>query len=286
MKSYNIFPNAKKIKMENNKLMCSKCKKEYSLIKKNGYNECVYIPTLFDKKFEINYEHYFYYINKGKIIYNYFWIYKKNDYIYNRYKNYYPCQEVENLGTEENPLYSCIKCYEYVGKKKNYKESLRITEMNSKVSYCIELNNNDDLKNCKEATYKINNGKEIYNCTKCNKNYILTLNNYTNTYYCQSTSATKKCLALYCKTCNPYDSYTCDECIQGYEINYLTGYCIKKTEVVPAVTWKDIYRLEMNDMRKINNKEIYGPSLVMSGITSSQINTRHSFLIYLTFKIK
>ena len=36
----------------------------------------------------------------------------------------------------------------------------------------------------------------------------------------------------------------------------------------------------------INNKYIYGPSLIMRGITFSQINTRHAFLIYLTFKIK
>ena len=36
----------------------------------------------------------------------------------------------------------------------------------------------------------------------------------------------------------------------------------------------------------INNKYISGPSLVMRGMTNSQINTRHAFLIYLTFIIK
>ena len=42
----------------------------------------------------------------------------------------------------------------------------------------------------------------------------------------------------------------------------------------------------MNGEKKINNQYIHGPSLRMVGITSSQINTRHAFLIYLTFKIK
>ena len=111
-------------------------------------------------------------------------------------------------------------------------------------------------------------------------------NKYAGTYYCQFTNATTKCLVLYCKTCNPHDGYICDECLPEYGVDGLTGYCVKKTEIVPAVTWKDIYRLNMNGEKVINNKYIYGPSLIMRGITSSQINTRHAFLIYLTFQIK
>ena len=42
----------------------------------------------------------------------------------------------------------------------------------------------------------------------------------------------------------------------------------------------------MNGEKIINNKYFYGPTLIMRGITSSQINTRHAFLIYLTFQIK
>lgn len=42
----------------------------------------------------------------------------------------------------------------------------------------------------------------------------------------------------------------------------------------------------MNGEKMVNNQYLQGPSLRMVGITSSQINTRHAFLIYLTFKIK
>ena len=114
----------------------------------------------------------------------------------------------------------------------------------------------------------------------------MTYNRYTGTYLCQFTSAKTKSLVLYCKACNPSDGYFCNECIPDYEVNKLTGSCVKKTEVVPSVTWKDIYRLEMNGEKVINNRNIYGPYFIMRGITSSQINTRHAFLIYLTFQIK
>jgi hypothetical protein len=57
-------------------------------------------------------------------------------------------------------------------------------------------------------------------------------------------------------------------------------------EVIPTVTWKDIFSLLMNIEKVINGKTISGPSLILRGITSSQINSRHAFLIYLTFKIK
>ena len=42
----------------------------------------------------------------------------------------------------------------------------------------------------------------------------------------------------------------------------------------------------MNGVKEINNRNVNGPSLNMRGITSSQINSRHAFLIYLTFQIK
>ena len=42
----------------------------------------------------------------------------------------------------------------------------------------------------------------------------------------------------------------------------------------------------MNGQKEINGQMISGPSLNLRGITSSQINTRHAFLVYLTFKIK
>ena len=37
----------------------------------------------------------------------------------------------------------------------------------------------------------------------------------------------------------------------------------------------------MNGHKEINGRIIKGPSLVLRGITSSEINTKHAFLIYL-----
>jgi hypothetical protein len=70
-------------------------------------------------------------------------------------------------------------------------------------------------------------------------------------------NATSKCVVLYCKTCNPHDGYKCDECLPDYSIDSLTGSCVKTTEVIPAVTWKDIYRLNMNREKLINNRYIW-----------------------------
>ena len=47
-----------------------------------------------------------------------------------------------------------------------------------------------------------------------------------------------------------------------------------------------IFRLKLNSVKKINNKEIYGPSLQLRGLTNYQINSYHAFLIYLDFKLK
>ena len=94
-------------------------------------------------------------------------------------------------------------------------------------------------------------------------------------------------MVKYCRTCKNNNNYFCSICtLSSYEVNSLTGSCVKKADVIPAITWKDIFRLQMNSNKTINGRTIYGPSLILRGITSSQINTRHAFLIYLTFKIK
>ena len=108
-----------------------------------------------------------------------------------------------------------------------------------------------------------------------------------NIHYCQYVSTAKKCIVKYCKICKNNNNYFCSECLlSDYSVNSLTGSCVKKTEIVPAITWKDIFRLEMNSNKVINGQTITGPSLRLRGITNSQINSRHAFLIYLTFKIK
>ena len=274
--------------LEKNKFQCIKCKKEYVLIKNKNDNtkKCKYIKTLYDQYFELNYQSHFSLANGESHIYEKYNAFIDNDYIYQKYNKFYYCQEGENLGTEDNPLYTCTKCYENLGKSNQEKYGIKITEENSNISYCIQFNSYKEVEYCLKANTKIKNGKQIFNCTECFEGYALSINKLTNTYYCQSMNATSKCVVLYCKTCNPHDGYKCDECLPDYSIDSLTGSCVKKTEVIPAVTWKDIYRLNMNSEKMINNKYIYGPSMRMVGITSSQINTRHAFLIYLTFKIK
>ena len=274
--------------LEKNKFQCIKCKKEYVLIKNKNDNtkKCKYIKTLYDQYFELNYQSHFSLANGESHIYEKYNAFIDNDYIYQKYNKFYYCQEGENLGTEDNPLYTCTKCYENLGKSNQEKYGIKITEENSNISYCIQFNSYKEVEYCLKANTKIKNGKQIFNCTECFEGYALSINKLTNTYYCQSMNATSKCVVLYCKTCNPHDGYKCDECLPDYSIDSLTGSCVKKTEVIPAVTWKDIYRLNMNSEKMINNKYIYGPSMRMVGIASSQINTRHAFLIYLTFKIK
>ena len=94
-------------------------------------------------------------------------------------------------------------------------------------------------------------------------------------------------MVKYCKSCKDYDNYFCSVCLSSdYVVNQLTGSCVKKAEIVPAITWKDIFRLNLNSNRVINGRTIYGPSLRLRGITNSQTNSRHAFLIYLTFKLK
>ena len=105
--------------------------------------------------------------------------------------------EVENLGTEENPLYSCTKCFNDLYYSLDSK--LKITEEYSKLSYCLDYK--ESLGSCIEASYKIKDGKEIYNCTTCDKYNRLVYNRSSHTYYCEYTST--KCSVLYCQKCNP-----------------------------------------------------------------------------------
>jgi hypothetical protein len=109
----------------------------------------------------------------------------------------------------------------------------------------------------------------------------------TNSYICKYIYYEKNCVAKYCKTCKRDNNYFCESCLPtDYEPNPITGVCVKKTEKIPAIMWKDIFRLKMNQQRTINGRPIYGPTLMLRGLTSSQINTGHAFLIYMIFKIQ
>ena len=131
-------------------------------------------------------------------------------------------------------------------------------------------------------------GREIkYSCGKCTKNDILVYNSFDDLNYCQSLNTTSKCMVRYCKECKSENNFFCDSCVSSdYAVNNITGSCIKKTEFIPSITWKDIFRLELNSEKEINGRNIHGPKLYLRGITNSQINRGHAFLIYLTFKLR
>ncbi len=94
-------------------------------------------------------------------------------------------------------------------------------------------------------------------------------------------------MAKNCKICKLEDNYFCDVYeFEDYVVNNITGACIKHSDAVPLITWKDIFRLKMNSVKEINGKKIEGPSLHLKGTTHSKINSGHAFLIYLIFKLK
>ena len=238
-------------------LFCSKCIDNYILLKENNEIRCVnynFIPS--------------------------------HNILLNKY-----CKESINLGSEDQPDYSCKKCIsnEYITTldKQKGKTITKITFINNNTAFCDYSSNYKQLENCTEASINIINNIKVYNCTKCELNNSLNYNEDTNTNICIYNHYEKKCMVKYCKTCQKSNNYFCSICLpEDYEVNSITGSCVKKVEKVPDITWKDILRLQMNQQRIINGKEVYGPSLVLKGITNSQINTGHAFLIYLVFKLK
>ena len=300
--------------LQNGKYICTRCKPQYSLIKEGDESKCQYIPTLFDDNFRTFYYYHYYYdiFNQNFITFQTF---AKNDYSY-RQSIYLPCKEAINLGTKENPLYSCSKCYnvfddedydnyyynynvdygdyyyyydidsQYNYDYRGYQPTKIIENINNNSSICIKRN--EDLENCTEAIYIISKGEQLYNCTKCSKDNHLILNSDLNIYYCgyDNTSSTI-CSVENCKSCVPNKYYFCQKCItSNYEVSQASGSCILKMEKEPDITWKDIYRLRMNGHKVINGFPYNGLTFKLRGITEDEISYGHSYLVYLTFKIK
>ena len=160
------------------------------------------------------------------------------------------------------------------------------------------------MKNCNEKKIKMFDKGIKYTCTQCEEDYIRVYHEIDKVYYCKNippvdqndtlnitnmsdTTIIEICMAKNCKICKSDDNYFCDICeFEDYVVNNITGACIKRSEAVPAITWKDIFRLEMNSVKEINGRTIKGPKLHLKGITHSKINSGHAFLIYLVFKIK
>ena len=271
--------------LENNHFYCLKCNDHlYSVLKEDNEKRCIYLPEL--NGYVDDYNKFYYenlYLNEKNIdinnIFKYFYI--KNIIHYFSY-----CLEVINLGSKDNPLYSCIKC--------NDSSNLFIDEKTN-ISYCIKYNNVDnynDMKNCIEKKIKISDKTIKFTCYKCMEDNILSYNKIDKVYYCIKDYNTSNitdniCKAKNCKQCKLDDEYFCDICeFEDYIVNNITGACVKQNEVVPAITWKDIFRLEMNSEKEINKKKIRGPKLHLRGLTHSRIYSGHAFLIFLIFKIK
>ena len=67
-------------------------------------------------------------------------------------------------------------------------------------------------------------------------------NGEANIHYCQYIENQNKCLVKYYKACKENDNYFCSICLLSeYTVNSLTGACVKKTDIIPAITWKDIF---------------------------------------------
>ena len=193
------------------------------------------------------------------------------------------CEIFVNLGTEDQPKYSCSKCNT---RKFEDFDFTRITFKENDTAYC-ELNNKySSLGNSTEATMIIENGVKILNCSACIEDNILFYHVDTDLNICKYKYFEKQCVVKYCKTCRPGNNYFCQECLPSdYEVSSLTGGCILKADRAPAVHFKDIFRLKFNQQKQIGGRILLGPFLSLRGLTNSQINTGHAFMVLLSFTL-
>ena len=215
----------------------------------------------------------------------------ENDDIKCFYENFIPtlnpnlCELFINMGTEDKPKFSCTKCKEEHYNEEKYGLS-RITYQENNTAFCEYRTKYSSLENCTEAIMIIENGVIKLNCSDCIEDNILYYHVDTDLNICKYKYFEKQCVVKYCKTCVPGNNYFCSECLpSNYEVSPLTGGCVRKTDKVPAVYFKDIFRLKMNQYKKIGGRVLFGPFLSMRGLTNSQINTGHAFLVLLSFKL-
>ena len=242
----------------NNNYYCTKCFENYNLLEENNEIRCVNNEYLV--------------IPNPEII------------------NY--CKDSNNLRTEDKPWHSCSKCIENDILTQEQREKgitiAKITYSENGTSFCNISSGYTILDNCTEATRVRNSkGNIIFNCTKCAENNKFVYKVEQEIQICQFLRYDKKCMVNDCKVCREGNNYFCSKCLlENYEVNYATGSCVKKTEKLPAISWKDAFRLALNNNRTINSKEIFGPVLALRGISNSDISEGHAFLINLTFLVK
>ena len=298
---------------EGNGVACKQCEEDYILLSTNNSclerekNKALYE---FDSCLELARNDYNY-------RQTYFFPCKETINLGTNEKPNYSCNKCYNLFDNEDidyeyydeEFYDELDEGKYVDIYFNYDiRPIKVNDSTIKNDYCFKALSY--FKNCSEATHIIKNGKEFFNCTKCIKdnelnkfeemlkndkfayndeikelNKSISVSDY---YLCTyKENSEEKCLVNYCQKCESDKNYFCSDCISSeYELNNLIGSCIKKTSVQPAVTWKNIYKLNMTGQKRINGRIIKGPTFKIRGITCSQIYKGYIFLFYLTFKLK
>ena len=164
------------ITIENNNFHCLECRDyRFSILKGENESICIYLPELNGYIDDYDYEDFYHYNSTPDInsIYKYYY----NNYIINSYFSH--CEEVINLGTKDNPLYSCAKCY--------YSYYL-YTEEKTNISYCIyyyNVDNYEDTQNCTEKKIKILDKRIKFTCISCQKDNILIYHKIDEVNYCK-----------------------------------------------------------------------------------------------------
>ena len=200
------------------------------------------------------------------------------DFVEKPYKEFNKnCLNFINLNTEDIPVYYCTKCIN---------EEMTLYKINNNTSSFCANKNLYDLGNCLEATIIINGS--LSTCTKCQKNNHIYHHKDANIDTCVTeVKNPPRCAVKFCSKCKEGNNYFCEKCImEDYEPNPVTGMCVKKMEKLPEINWKDLFRLQFNQKKIINGRDVYGMALVMRGITQSEINTGHAFLVNLVYDIK
>ena len=283
---------------ENNEPKCISCKNGFIL--EEGGKKCLRISSNVEleelihcKKTTLISNHYICTECEGKFV-----LVKEKNYIKCIHESYIPvfnpynCEVFINLGTEDQPKYSCSKCITSIDINSGVYSYFysRITFKENNTAYC-EYNQQHNtqyssLENCTEAIMTIENGVKKINCTECIEENILFYHADTDLNICKYKYFEKQCVVKYCKKCIPGNNYFCQECLPSdYEVSPLTGGCILKVDRAPAVHFEDIFRLQFNQQKQIGGRSLKGPFLSLRGLTNSQINTGHAFLVFLSFKL-
>ena len=142
------------------------------------------------------------------------------------------CEEVENISTEETPIYSCINC-----PNNDYFPMIK----ENGVKICVKISEHQELKNC-ESGIIISEEEKNYTCNKCmnNSDFVFDNNLKKNVckcvdgyYFDNSQQKCRRCTELNkgCLKCevdqsfNGYNYINCEDC----DINYVKdkyGTCI------------------------------------------------------------